>query len=48
MNGDHHSIFRNKEQIAEFAGLFREVISMPPPVPGVSSGEYRNWDSSSI
>jgi surfactin family lipopeptide synthetase A/fengycin family lipopeptide synthetase D len=27
INGDHHSIFRNMDQIAEFAGLFREVIS---------------------
>jgi len=27
INGDHHSIFRNKEQIAGFAGLFKEVIS---------------------
>jgi surfactin family lipopeptide synthetase A/fengycin family lipopeptide synthetase D len=26
INGDHHSIFRDIDQIAEFAGLFREVI----------------------
>ncbi|MDQ1353284.1 MAG: hypothetical protein QG657_3590, partial [Acidobacteriota bacterium] len=41
VNGDHHSIFRNKEQIAEFAGLFRKVIFPPPPVPGDSSCELR-------
>ncbi len=27
INGDHHSIFRNKEQIAEFALLFNEVLA---------------------
>jgi thioesterase domain-containing protein/acyl carrier protein len=26
INGDHHSIFRNKEQIAEFARLFNEIL----------------------
>jgi thioesterase domain-containing protein len=26
INGDHHSIFRNKEHIAEFARLFNEVL----------------------
>jgi amino acid adenylation domain-containing protein len=27
INGDHHSIFRDKEQIADFARLFKEAVS---------------------